>query len=80
MKSYVADAGGGRLVIAVRLSRRNLEALLAKLDIEGSVRTLLKDTVQGHLLLAVAEEDESHYEGREPGIMHPDTENVIKDK
>lgn len=55
----------------VTLSRRNLRALLAKLDgyPDNSLLAIIKDGV-----LVVAEEDAEHYGSAVPGVMHPDTE------
>lgn len=68
------------------LSRRNLLALLHKLDMPGSART-----IEGHYIyvdgillpadgafLVSSEDDEEHYAGRVPaGIMHQETEMFI---
>jgi hypothetical protein len=61
-------------VIRVFLSRRNLTALLAKLDgwPEGSACTIVKGQ-----LMVCAERDDAHYRGRIPGAMHPSTELAI---
>lgn len=54
-------------VPVVELTRRNLEALLMKLDIEGSACTL----VSGCGRIAVkAVENEEHYKDRPPGTMN----------
>jgi hypothetical protein len=55
--------------VRVVLSRRNLESLLAKLDIPGSHRTLWNGQV-----IVTAEDNEAHYQGRLPGDMDPVTE------
>jgi hypothetical protein len=55
----------------VRLSRRNLLTLLAKLDIPGSHCTLIKPDGT----VVVAEPDEVHYANRcHPGPMSDETE------
>jgi hypothetical protein len=55
----------------VRLSRRNLLTLLAKLDIPGSHCTLIKPDGT----VVVAESDEVHYANRpQPGPMSEETE------
>lgn len=64
-------------VIHVTLSRRNLLGLLAKLDIPGSAKTLIKDSTKGRLIVT-SEEDPDHYMGREPGPMSPETEKAIR--
>lgn len=64
-------------VVTVALSRRNLKALLAKLDgfPPNSARTITKEEDAG-LLVVIAEEDDLRYDerGYPPGEMHPDTE------
>ena len=56
------------------LSRRNLLALLHKLEMEGSARTIIHTGWK-----VVVEEDGVHYIGRPepPGPMHPSTEEFI---
>ena len=63
------------LGIHIYLSRRNLLALLAKLDgyPEGSSCSIIKDGLQ-----VTAEEDEKHYRERVPGEMHRETERRMK--
>ncbi len=64
--------------IEVTLSRRNLLALLQKLDMEGSARTLLGYDTSGCVPIVLrAEENAEHYVGREPGPMHSATEAFI---
>lgn len=55
----------------VELTRRNLRALLTKLDgfPAGSACTIMDGRV-----FVRAVEDEVHYAGRKPGPMHGDTE------
>jgi hypothetical protein len=65
-------------MVTVRLSRRNLLALLHKLDMEGSARTLTRWCDELHVTV-IAEEDEEHYGGRPFGTMHPQTEAFIAD-
>lgn len=52
-------------VLAVELTRRNLQALLDKLDDPLSARAITKDGV-----LVKAVEDEAHYADREPGVVY----------
>ena len=59
----------------VTLSRRNLLALLAKLDMPGSHRTIVKP---GEIVVT-AEPDEIVYAGRKPGRMDPQTEARINE-
>lgn len=59
----------GRYVM-VTLSKRNLEALLNKLDRTDSERTLVRATGT-HVLFVKAEPDDVHYAGRKPGKVHP---------
>lgn len=63
--------------IKIALSRRNILALLHKLDWEGSARTIQKECDNGMLLTLVAEDDDEHYGDDEPGIMHDVTEQFI---
>lgn len=56
----------------VVLSKRNLLALLSKLEMPGSACTIVKDGVY-----VSSEPDEEHYQGRTPGEMHPLTEVAI---
>lgn len=74
--------------ITVVLSRRNLLALIHKLDMPGSARTLvgrhtLADGAQtaAPALIVKVEGDEEHYAKRAagPGEMHPETEEFIAD-
>jgi len=60
----------------VYLSRRNLLALLAKLDghPKGSQCSIIRDSLQ-----VIAEEDDEHYKERKPGKMHAETERKIKE-
>ena len=58
----------------VTLSRRNLLTLLAKLDIPGSHRTIIKPGG----ITVTAEQDEVVYAGRRPGRMEPQTEALIE--
>lgn len=61
----------------VYLSKRNLLALLHKVDIPGSLKTI----VSRDGFAVVAEPDDTHYAGREepPGPMHPQTETFIEE-
>ena len=64
--------------VVVRLSRRNLKALLHKLDWEESERTLQRqEEPGGPILTVIAEDDPEHYGDRTPGPMHPETEAAI---
>ena len=65
--------------LQIRLSRRNLLSLLAKLDGKppGSHCELFKNTDAGWVFVK-AEEDAAHYGSTVPGEMHPDTEEAIK--
>ena len=60
-------------IVSVVLSRRNLRALLIKLDTPESACAIYKDYVYLR-----AEEDADHYIDREPGPMHPDTEAALQ--
>ena len=78
--------------VVVTLSRRNLLALLHKLDMEGSARTIQNNdtylngvSTPGIILTLRCEDDDEHYSkriekygvGSRPGEMHPDTEAFI---
>jgi hypothetical protein len=65
--------------VRVYLSRRNLLALLRKLDNPESVRTIVKNDMehpkykQSHQHIAItAVEDEDYYIDRKPGVMVED--------
>lgn len=61
----------------VVLSRKNLLALLTKLDQPGSYCTIEQPTAFGALFVS-SEPDVEHYRDREPGPMHPVTEAAIE--
>lgn len=65
--------------VTVTVSRRNLLALLSKLDYMGdSALTITRETDSGWKVVLRAEHDEQHYEGRTPGKMHPMTEVCLQ--
>lgn len=73
-------------VALVTFSRRNLLALLHKLEMPGSARTLTSMdayvsgvAVSSLMLIIRVEDDEAHYRDRPfpAGPMHPDTEVFI---
>lgn len=64
---------------AIILSRRNLLALLHKLDMEGSAKIICKRMEDDSLLVVRAEDDEQHYGDGAAGPMHPETEKFIKE-
>lgn len=66
-------------VANVKLSRSNLKALLHKLDVDNSARTIIRVTENDWFLAVTAEEDENHYEDRKRGLMNEDTEKAIAD-
>ena len=61
---------------SVALSRRNLLALLHKMEMPGSERTIIKPTPTGQVIVS-AVTDEEAYRNRAPGPMHPATEAFI---
>lgn len=74
----------GRLQVKITLSRRNLLALLHKLEMEDSARRIENGDcyIEGELadslaLVFCSEEDEEHYRHRRAGVMLPDTEAFI---
>lgn len=58
----------------VELTRRNLRALLAKLDESDSTHTLIDPKQQ---VAVTAVEDDEHYADRPPGKLHPETEAAL---
>jgi hypothetical protein len=77
---------GEETVIHVTLSERNLLALLQKLGMPGSARTLASahayregELVDDVTLVVAAEDDDEHYgeRGFPPGPMHPQTEEFL---
>lgn len=71
--------------VALRVSRRNLRALLAKLDGHPpgsacSISRYFLDDQGGYTELTLtAEEDEVHYADRPAGIMASETEAVLRE-
>lgn len=74
--------------VVVTLSRRNLLALLHKVDWPGSARTIVNNDcywnglpIDGLTLVLRVEDDDEHYRRRAepPGHMHPRTEVFILD-
>lgn len=63
-------------LMRVRLSRRNLLALLTKLEDPRSLRTLMIYD-KGLELQIVAEEDDVHYADRAPGRLSDRTERDV---
>lgn len=67
---------GDLQIPTVELTRRNLLALLAKLD--GKPSDLLCTVVDPSGSIAVkAVEDDEHYSDRAPGRMHDETEEAV---
>ena len=82
------DIRNERTLVRVTLSRRNLLALLQKLSMPGSARTLFSangyrdgEMVEDIDLVVSAEEDLAHYASRGfvAGAMHPVTERFLAD-
>ena len=63
-------------IVTVKLSQRNLLALLSKLKRESSARTIFKE-IDGWTLVVKAEPDIEHYGPTKPGLMHPKDESFI---
>ncbi len=80
MRLRITEIGDQR-VAEVTLSRRNLLALLRKLELHGSGREIWTeyDCPEGWILIARAEDDDEHYAEREapPGPMRPASELFI---
>lgn len=53
--------------VTITLSRRNVLALLHKLDMPGSARTLVKEEENGDRLILQVEDDQEHYAARPEG-------------
>jgi hypothetical protein len=77
-------AQSGRLLVTVTLSRRNLLALLAKLELPVSLRAISStnayadgEPVDPVVMVVRAEPDAEHYRARNPGPMSPITETLI---
>lgn len=62
---------------SIVLSRRNVLALLHKLDKVGSARTLISP---GGAFVLKVEDDAEHYGDRVPGVMTEDTEAFIRNR
>ena len=75
MKADIHDVFEVWPLVELRLSRRNLQVLLAKLDGHppGSACTLERDDGSGAVFRVIAEEDAEHYAGRTPGDVHPES-------
>ena len=66
-------------LITVKLSKRNLLAMLHKVDSSDSAKTLFKQTDDDYKLVMIAETDDEHYHPDESaGKMHPSAEEFIK--
>jgi hypothetical protein len=82
MKLLFGEDEDGRLAICVDLSRRNLLALLHKLDMPGSGRTIYREIegVDGQeaILIVRSEDDDAHYAEREAREMDPASEAYIR--
>lgn len=65
--------------VLIVLSRRNLQALLAKLDQPDSARTLLGGA-DARGVIVRAEDDDEHYADRDPGPVSPETQRRMEPK
>lgn len=61
------DISRNNHMIAVTLSRRNLEQLIKALNEKGSDCGLVRVCENGDTVYVFAQEDKDHYKGREPG-------------
>jgi hypothetical protein len=92
-RTEIVNRDSGHEEIRVILSRRNLLALLHKLDMPGSHREIHNNDVfidgeevpiNSVMLILNCEDDDEHYGKRQerghpgPGEMHPDTEGFIR--
>lgn len=71
------DADINSHFVAVTLSKRNLLALLDKVDRNESAATIYK-RCDGVVVCVQAQTDERHYEGRTAGVMEDGTETRIQ--
>lgn len=90
---YAGAAKGITREVRVALSRRNILALLHKLDMPGSNRQIENNHVkidgelsEDTILVLTCEDDFEHYANSERGLMmghagelHPDTEQFVTD-
>lgn len=67
------------LTVEVVLSEKNLLALLTKIKTDWSACTIVKGEDNGQHLIVRGERDEVHYAARPAGVMHPVTEQEIRD-
>lgn len=74
----ITPAGKGRGVIHLVLSRRNLLALLHKIDLRESEQTIIKDFPSARVIVT-SEDDDAHYADSSPGPMSPETEQWLAD-
>lgn len=72
MKFDVERVGGGE-IHTLELTRRNLQALLDKLDDPRSAATLGKTGEHEGYIFVKAVEDEAHYSDRAPGEVYMPT-------
>lgn len=81
MKLRIHEQPEGAVAV-VTLSRRNLLALLHKLEMPGSARTLTTDydCPEGWSLIVGSESDGEHYGARSepPGPLHPASEVFVR--
>jgi len=75
--NYQSGNLGGRFAHIVTLSKRNLIALLSKINDKDSHRTLLREVANGEILVVKIEDDVNHYGDRTPGSMSDRTERDI---
>lgn len=80
MKLRIHEQSNGSVAV-VTLSRRNLLALLHKLEMPDSARTLITDydCPEGWSLIVRSESDGEHYGARPepPGPLHPASELFV---
>jgi hypothetical protein len=75
MRADIIAISESQTHVELRLSRRNLQVLLAKLDGHppGSACTLERDDGSGVVFRVIAEQDREHYGDRAPGDVHPES-------
>jgi hypothetical protein len=75
MKANIIAMSEVQTFVELRLSRRNLQVLLAKLDGHPprSACSCERNDGSGVVFRVIAEQDEVHYAGRIPGDVHSES-------
>ena len=78
LETIPLEQGIAQRVVHVTLSESNVRTLLHKLVMEGSGRLIYKRISDDEVLVLTVEKDDEHYNGEQRGIMHPETEAVLR--